>query len=415
MILDEPTSGLDSITAESVIQLLHEQAQSGKMIIFTIHQPSSRIYKIFDRLILMSEGTVLYQGVASQSVKYLENLGFKCPQDTNPPDFYMRLLYVSNRNNMVKKEQELLKKLSESYRLNANDYGYYKGNEKLSMIEIYKNLQSAAFIEQFRVIFERAMLNVLRQPMLSMMKVVQGLFMSIVIILIYHGNSGDYKSMQNYQGILFFNVFDSFAMSFQSQILTFPLERSVFIKEYKEDLYGVNSYFSAKLISEIPFQIIFSIIYCTIIYFVIPYNTESASKFFIFFGISFLAQISGNVMGYMIGSFTSSMIFSITFGPTLLIIFVIFGGFFSNTSSLSSAFSWVKYISPINYTYRAFIINQFTDFSFDKGVLNPIDTLNFQGTVWGNAGSLLLVILGFFLIAIIGLKLSGEGNKKKHA
>ena len=113
LILDEPTSGLDSTTAESVIQLLQNQAKLGKMIIFTIHQPSSKIFKMFDRLILMSEGTLLYQGIASKSVEYFANHGYVCNEDTNPPDYYMRIIYVANRNAMTAKERDFLKQLSD--------------------------------------------------------------------------------------------------------------------------------------------------------------------------------------------------------------------------------------------------------------------------------------------------------------
>ena len=381
LILDEPTSGLDSITAESVIQLLQNQAKLGKMIIFTIHQPSSKIFKMFDRLILMSEGLFLYQGISSHSVKYLTNLGYECHEDTNPPDYYMRILYVENRHEMTEKERTILKDLSESYNKNSDKSSYYYGDEKLAIINKENQLESATFSAQFGVVFERAMLNVIRQPLLSAIKIFQSIFMSILIILLYHGNSGSFKSMQNYQGVLFFNTLNCIASVFQGQILTFPLERPVFIKEYKENLYGVMSYFTAKIISEIPFQIIFTIIYTCTIYFVVPYNTSSASKFFIYFGINFLSQVSGNAMGYMMGSFTSNLVFSITLGPAVMMAFVIFGGFFSNTNSLTGAFYWVRYLSPFNYTYRAYILNQFNDFSFDYGVSNPIETLNFQGLI----------------------------------
>ena len=50
LFLDEPTSGLSSADTEKVINLLKEQTQKGKLIIVNIHQPSSDVYKLFDRL-----------------------------------------------------------------------------------------------------------------------------------------------------------------------------------------------------------------------------------------------------------------------------------------------------------------------------------------------------------------------------
>ena len=56
LFLDEPTSGLSSADTEKVILLLKEQTQKGKLIIVNIHQPSSDVYKLFDRLWLLDKG-----------------------------------------------------------------------------------------------------------------------------------------------------------------------------------------------------------------------------------------------------------------------------------------------------------------------------------------------------------------------
>ena len=56
LFLDEPTSGLSSADTERVVLLLKEQAQKGRLVIVNIHQPSSDIYKLFDRLWLLDKG-----------------------------------------------------------------------------------------------------------------------------------------------------------------------------------------------------------------------------------------------------------------------------------------------------------------------------------------------------------------------
>ena len=62
ILLDEPTSGLDSFKALEIVKLMRDQARKGKTLISTIHQPGSEAYKIFDRLILMCDGNIIYQG-----------------------------------------------------------------------------------------------------------------------------------------------------------------------------------------------------------------------------------------------------------------------------------------------------------------------------------------------------------------
>lgn len=65
ILLDEPTSGLDSFKAYQIVKLLKKLARNGKTVISTIHQPSSESFHLFDRLILMSDGHIVYQGEAS--------------------------------------------------------------------------------------------------------------------------------------------------------------------------------------------------------------------------------------------------------------------------------------------------------------------------------------------------------------
>jgi ATP-binding cassette, subfamily G (WHITE), eye pigment precursor transporter len=80
ILLDEPTSGLDSFTAFSIINLLREICKKlNKTIIFTVHQPSTDIYELFDRVMLLVEGRFIYQGPKTQIISYFTDIGFKCP------------------------------------------------------------------------------------------------------------------------------------------------------------------------------------------------------------------------------------------------------------------------------------------------------------------------------------------------
>ena len=80
ILLDEPTSGLDSFKAQSICQLLHNLARTkGKTIISTIHQPSSEAFFFFDRLILMADGSIVYQGDAKQSIQYFRMINKPVP------------------------------------------------------------------------------------------------------------------------------------------------------------------------------------------------------------------------------------------------------------------------------------------------------------------------------------------------
>jgi ABC-type multidrug transport system ATPase subunit len=93
LFLDEPTSGLDSFSAFSMVQLLKSVSESNSAVLCTIHQPSSEVFFLFDILIFLKGGRVLYQGSPKDVVPHLSRLGYNCPVNYNPSDYIM-FLYV---------------------------------------------------------------------------------------------------------------------------------------------------------------------------------------------------------------------------------------------------------------------------------------------------------------------------------
>lgn len=75
LYVDEPTSGLSSMDSEMVMDLLKEQTLKGKLVIINIHQPSSDIYKMFDKLIFMDKGGYpIYYGNPADAVIYFKTI-----------------------------------------------------------------------------------------------------------------------------------------------------------------------------------------------------------------------------------------------------------------------------------------------------------------------------------------------------
>ncbi|MDX2432230.1 MAG: ATP-binding cassette domain-containing protein, partial [Bacteroides sp.] len=73
LFVDEPTSGLSSVDSEMVMTLLKEQVQIGKLVIVNIHQPSSNLYKMFDKIIFMDKGGYqIFYGNPSEAVIYFK-------------------------------------------------------------------------------------------------------------------------------------------------------------------------------------------------------------------------------------------------------------------------------------------------------------------------------------------------------
>ncbi|XP_033641796.1 ABC transporter G family member 14-like isoform X1 [Asterias rubens] len=90
LMLDEPTSGLDSTTSMMLVETLKKYAaDTYKTVIMTIHQPSSQIFHLFDKLLLLVAGQAIYFGRANEALDYFGSLGLHCEPHTNPADFLM--------------------------------------------------------------------------------------------------------------------------------------------------------------------------------------------------------------------------------------------------------------------------------------------------------------------------------------
>lgn len=93
LLLDEPTSGLDSTSAAKLLVVLRRLARSAarRTVITTIHQPSSRMFHMFDKLLLVAEGHAIYHGGARGCMRHFAALGFSPGIAMNPAEFLLDL------------------------------------------------------------------------------------------------------------------------------------------------------------------------------------------------------------------------------------------------------------------------------------------------------------------------------------
>ncbi|GFQ92171.1 ABC transporter G family member 21 [Trichonephila clavata] len=117
MLLDEPTSGLDSSTAHSVMKCLKTLANQNRSLVVTVHQPSSQIFYMFDKLLLLCNGQVAYFGYANKVVEYFSTLGMEIQPHYNPADFIME---------QVKKDAEVTDKIISAAHKQRKDNDYPK-------------------------------------------------------------------------------------------------------------------------------------------------------------------------------------------------------------------------------------------------------------------------------------------------
>ena len=107
-MLDQPTRGLDSYSAMKIVKILNKQARQGKIVIATMHQTSSDMFKSLDKLLFLIDGHCIYHGKAGDAASYFANIGYAWPDNYNPPDYFLKVFSID-------KGEEEIKQLSYNY------------------------------------------------------------------------------------------------------------------------------------------------------------------------------------------------------------------------------------------------------------------------------------------------------------
>ncbi|ORD98659.1 AB22G [Hepatospora eriocheir] len=97
-LLDEPLTGLDSYSARKVIVIIKELTNLGKAVLLSVHQPSDSIFDMFDEFILMTNGSIVFQGTKEEAIKYFATIGFVKEQELmSYPDFFLKIITMEKK------------------------------------------------------------------------------------------------------------------------------------------------------------------------------------------------------------------------------------------------------------------------------------------------------------------------------
>ena len=88
-----------------IIFFFRNLSDQGKTIVCTIHQPSSQVFAMFDRILLMAEGRVAFLGNTNDAVDFFQNINRPCPYNFNPADHYIHVLAVRPGNEAQCREE----------------------------------------------------------------------------------------------------------------------------------------------------------------------------------------------------------------------------------------------------------------------------------------------------------------------
>ena len=231
LFLDEPTSGLDSVTALSLCRTLRDLANSRSCtVVCTIHQPQSKIFKLFQKLILLKSGNIVYHGPAENALHYFEGLGYKCPAYENPADYFLDVITPSAHDSvedLIAKDEKLMGSGVHKPEVDLN-----AGSERP-----LKPRETTPWVHQFRVLFRRTMQDALRKRSLLVTQMLQTIVMAVLIGTVFLRIGTSETSTVRRQPVLFFCCINQGMFGALMVINSFPQERMLVLRERASGMY----------------------------------------------------------------------------------------------------------------------------------------------------------------------------------
>jgi hypothetical protein len=383
---------LDAFAAWNVVENLREVSRERNLAcLMTIHQPSWRMFCQFDRVILLTRGTTFYEGPPRAAIDWFAKLGQSPAEGMNPADFFIDIsqnlektdsaeeriegLLTTWRNHSASSEKTSRSsalEVPEGTQTEEHDVAQSEGKDGTSAEEkqsareeedrdiaqsdAYKTWPSN-WPKELHILTERSLVETLRNPVLLFGALGQTVVLLIIIGFAFFRLGRDQPDVIARIGLLFFiPVNASFAVLFPI-INVFPLGRQIMRRERFTGLYRTSSFYLAKLCVEIPSQLLQRFLFYVILYWMVGFQAN-AGKFFIFLAINQLQILCSIGLGFCIGAVSPTVEIGSIIAPALNVIFFLFGG--NLLPSPPPWFVWLRWISPITYSYLALGQNEFT-------------------------------------------------------
>lgn len=362
LFLDEPTSGLDSYTAHSITKLLADYAHAGHTVVATIHQPSTDIFTLFDDLLLLHEGKVVFYGDASEIIGYFEKWGHEFPNHCNPADYiFMHILRENSSEDMSRRwEESDLKRRLDSLINNIRQTPFRQPSFHLKK---YKS----PFLTQFKYLLNRASKNAIRNELIIRVRFFQSVFIGVLAGLVFmRATDGTVAGqIQSLSGVLYFLSVNQFFGSATAVLSIFATEKLVFLREYRAGYYGLTAYYFSKVLVELPYQIIFPALLLLISYYMIGLN-PAFSAYLLSASLLIFCAITGTAIGTFISALFDEVGMALAFLPLFLLPVLLFSGLFLNSGNFPVWLSWLQYASPVRYSFSGLLQNQFNSYTFNN-------------------------------------------------
>ncbi|KXJ67911.1 hypothetical protein RP20_CCG007754 [Aedes albopictus] len=208
---------------------------------------------------------------------------------------------------------------------------------------------------QFWILLKRTFITIMRDQTLTQMRLVSHVVVGAIIGMIYYDIGNDAAKIMSNAGCIFFTTMFTMFTAMMPTILTFPTEMAVFVREHLNYWYSLKSFYFAKTVADLPFQVLFTSVYVIVVYYLTsqPMEPKRAGMFVL---ICILTSLVAQSLGLLIGA-GMSVETGVFLGPVSTIPIILFSGFFVNFDVIPKYLQWLTYVSYVRYGFEGAMVS----------------------------------------------------------
>jgi ABC-type multidrug transport system ATPase subunit len=288
LILDEPTTGLDSYTALQIINLVKAQAREfERIVIATIHQPNSEIYASFDKLLLLRKGETVYIGNSIEAVHHFKKKGFPMQDNYNPADHFLKVL------SEMTEEIDTDEKISTLALTQSESVRPIDSPQTLILPAIPSRPSAWS---NFNTLCKRTFIDSIRNPLIVTTKFAKLIISSFLTVAAFYDLGTDRIGCNDRFGNVYVILSTAFLETLVGTLTTFQMDKALFRREFSGRKYGVLPFYLAYNTVNFPYEILFSVLYVSICYYLLNMNNH-VENFFKCILVCVLSGMSGSCFG----------------------------------------------------------------------------------------------------------------------
>ncbi|KAF4315042.1 hypothetical protein JM18_009622, partial [Phytophthora kernoviae] len=381
-LMDEISTGLDSAATYDIINTQRSVAHTlKKTVVIALLQPSPEVFALFDDVMILNEGQLMYHGPCNQVEAYFETLGFSCPPGRDIADYLLDLgtqeqyqYQVDHPTKQPRRASEFTDAFRESYIHREMLYALESPYDPELLRTVEQSIDpmlmfSQSFVDSTLTLLRRQLMITYRNKPFIFGRILMIAVMGLLFCTVFY--DFDPTQVSVVLGVVFSSVM-FLSMGQSSQIATYMAEREVFYKQRGANFFRTASYVLATSASQIPLAFAETIIFGSLVYWLCGFEAE-AKLFLIFELILLVMNLAMGMWFFFLCSVGPNENVVTPLGMCSILVFIIFAGFIVTKSQIPDYLIWAHWISPMTWSIKALSINQYRSSGMDVCVYNGVD------------------------------------------